>query len=130
MHICKTLDYIVDTDLHLYFFTKLVVIRSKGIRIEIELTEPIFYLPVDSLKYIEIVDMFLDNSTDLLMKSSNKKLNLYMFYTERDLHLVIKYPSAKVRLNETLGTSIKKNKNFQIFTDNKKGETIQHLIVQ
>ncbi len=129
MHVCNTLDYIVNTDLHLYLFVKFDDIRSKGIQIEIELTEPIFCLPVDSVKYIEIVDMVLDNATDSLMESSDKKLNLYMFYTEGDLHLVIKYPSAKGRSHEALDTSIKKNKNFQIFTDNLKGVTIQHLIV-
>lgn len=129
MRICKTLDYIVDTDLHLYFFVKLIDIRSKGIRVEIELTELISYIPVDSVKYIEMVDMVLDNVTDSLAESSDKKLNLYMFYTEGELHLVIEYPSAEGRLRKTLDAAVRKNKNFQIFTGNKKGVTILHLTV-
>lgn len=129
MFVCRNLDYIVNTNLHLYLFVKFDNARCKGIEIEIELTEPITYLPVDSAKYIEIVDLLLDDVICSLAESKNKKMNFYMFYTDGKLHLVIQYPFEEGRSGKILVAAVKKNKNFQLFTNNKKGITIQHLTV-
>lgn len=129
MFVCRNLDYIVNTDLHLYLFVKLDNARNKGIQIEIELTEPIVYLPVDSVDYIEIVDLILDDVICLLAESKNKKLNFYMFYTEGSLHLVIEYPFNKERSSKKLDTVLRHYDNFHFFTAYEKGVITQHLIV-
>lgn len=129
MRVCRTLDYIVNTDLHLYLFVKFDNARNKGIQVEIELTEPIVYLPVDSVDYIDIVDLILDDVTCLLAESKNKKMNFYMFYTDGELHLVIEYPFGKECSSKKLDTVLRHYDNFHFFTAHEKGVITQHLIV-
>lgn len=129
MFVCRTLDYIVNTDLHLYLFEKFDRVRNKGMQIEIELTEPIFYLPVDATKYIEIVDIVVDNAIDSLAESFDKELNFYMFYTEKELHLVLRHSTDKERSSKVLSTELRKYKNSYFFSANEKGTTTYHLIV-
>lgn len=129
MHICRTLDYIVDTDLHLYLFVKFDNAKSKGIQIEIELTEPITRLPVGSKEYTAIVDLILDNAFGLIADSGDKKLRFYMLYADRELHLVIEYSSGKESSNKILDTALIKHKKFHLFTTNREGLITQHLVV-
>ena len=92
MRICKTLDYIVHTDLHLYLFSKFDYAKSKGIRIRIELTEPITNLPIDSDKYTQLVGVALDEAFETITQSSEKQLLFSMFYKYEELYFIIAYP--------------------------------------
>lgn len=130
MYVCRTLDYIVNTDLHLYFFVKFDDARSKGIQIEIELTEPIMYLPIDSREYIEIVDLILDNAFEVIAGSSEKKLNFYMFYACGEMHLVIEYSVGGKYSGKVLDGALKKYKNAHLYATHKESLIRQHLVVK
>lgn len=130
MFVCRTLDYIVNTDLHLYLLVKFDAMRGKGIHVEIELTEPITYIPMDAGKYIEILDMVLGSAMDSLVESFDKKLNFYMFYTEREMHLVLQYAADKQCSSKALGAELRKYKSLHLLNTNEKCITTQHLIAQ
>ena len=129
MYVCRTLDYIVNTDLHLYLFTKLEDIRIKGIPVEIELTEPITRIPMDSVKYLEIVNMVIDNAIDLLDGAGHKKLKLYMFYTGEELHLVIQCWTDKGCLCESSVHQLNGYNNVEFLTTKENGKISLHLVV-
>lgn len=130
MGVCRTLDYIVNTDLHLFLFVKFDYARSKGIQIEIELTEPITHLPIDSKEYIEVIDLVLDNAFKMIMESTEKKLNFYMFHIDKELHLVLKCSASKEYSDRVLEKALKKHKNIYFYTTNEKSLIRQHLIVK
>lgn len=120
MFVCKTLNYIVNTDLHLYLFEKFNDFRSKGIRVEIKLTEPIVRIPMESGDYIKLMDMVLNNA----MKYTDKRIEFYMFYTDRELHLVVRYASSEARPQK-----LTKNKNVQYIASFENATATEHLIV-
>jgi len=130
MHVCRTLDYIVNTDLHLYFFIKFDEARSKGIQVEIELTEPIMYLPIDSKEYINIVDLVLDDVIEGIAGSSEKKLNFYIFYACGEMHLVIEYSADRKYSCKVLDKALKKYKNAHLYTTIQGTLMRQHLVVK
>ena len=131
MYICRTLDYIVNTDLHLYFFTKFNYIKNKGIKVEIELVESITCLPIDYKKYIEIIDIVIDNTIEMLMESLDKKIKFYMFHTEKDLHLVIQHPTIANYSSKILDRKFKKYRNAFLYdyAVNEGDLLIRHLVV-
>lgn len=130
MCICRTLDYIVNTDLHLYLFVKFDDARSKGIQVEIGLTEPVMYLPIDSREYIKILDLILDDAFEVIAGSSKKKLNFYMFYACGEIHFVIEYSANGKYSGKVLDGALKKYKNVHLCTTHKESLIRQHLVVK
>ena len=128
MYVCRTLDYIINTDLHLYLFTKFEDMRIKGILVEIELTEPITRIPMDSIKYLEIVNMVIDNAVDLIAGSDYKKLKLYMFYTGEELHLFIQCCANKGCLRKSSVQQLNGYNNVEFLTTKENGEISLHLV--
>lgn len=129
MYVCRTLDYIVNTDLHLYLFAKFEDMRIKGFQVEIELTEPITRIPMDSAKYLEIVNMVIDNTLYLFAGSYHKNLKLFMFYTGEELHLVIQCWSDKGCLPERLVSQLNRYDNVELVTSKENGIISIHLVV-
>lgn len=129
MRVCRTLDYIVNTDLHLYLFVKFENARSEGLQIEIELTEPITRLPIDSKEYLEIVDLILDYAFRSIVESTDKKLKFYMFYTDKELHLVIQYAFYKNHSNRAEDMLLPNYKNINLYTTEEGDSIIRYLVV-
>lgn len=129
MYVCRTLDYIVNTDLHLYLFVKFDCAKNKGIKVEIELTEPIMYLPINCKEYIEIIDILFGNAFEMMAGSITKELYFNMFYTDEELHLVIKYPAWKEYSGGILDKNLEKIKNMELYTTDEESLIRQHLIV-
>ncbi|MGL6218988.1 MAG: hypothetical protein ACRC36_13195 [Lacrimispora sphenoides] len=90
MRVCRTLNYVVNIELHLYLFVKFDSAREKGMKIEIELTEPITHLPIAPKEYIEIADLVLDNTLEIIAESFERKLKFYMFYTDKLFNILLK----------------------------------------
>ncbi|WP_092244693.1 hypothetical protein [Lacrimispora sphenoides] len=90
MRVCRTLNYVVNIELHLYLFVKFDSARKKGMKIEIELTEPITHLPIAPKEYIEIADLVLDNTLEIIAESFERKLKFYMFYTDKLFNILLK----------------------------------------
>lgn len=128
MRVCRSLDYIVNTDLHLYLFAKFDYAKSKGIKINIELTEPIVHLPIKFKEYIEIIGVLFNNAFEIMAGSIEKELDFYMFYDNEELHLVIKYPICKEYSGKILDEKLKKLKNVKLFTTDEKDFIRQHLV--
>ncbi len=130
MYVCRTLDYIVNTDLHLYLFVKFDEARSKGVQIDIELTEPIFYLPVNSEQCIEMMDMVLDAAIESLAESTDQKLKFFMFYTCGELHMVIQHSAGKKDSGKKLDKAFKGYKNAHLYVTREENLIRQHLVVK
>lgn len=129
MSVCRNLDYIVNTDLHLCLFVKFDYAKNKGIKINIELTEPIVHLPINCKEYIEIIGILLNNAFEIMAGHIEKELDFCMFYANEELHLVIKYPAFKEYSGRTLDKKLKKLKNVELYTTDEKTFVRQHLVI-
>lgn len=126
MRVCKTLDYIVNTDLHLYLFQKFEYAKAKGIEIEITLTDFITNLPED---YIEVLDLLLDNAFDSISEFHEKVLSLHMHYVSEKLYCIIHYPAYKSSKGLDLDKALEKYKSVSYSIENKNSTTTQQLVV-
>lgn len=124
MRICKTLDYIVDTDLHLFLFTKIEYLRCKGIKIETTITDFITNLPRD---FVEVLDLVLDNACDSISEFHEKILSLHMHLIGGKLHCIIQYPAYKCSKGMDLDKALKKYKNISYSITNNNSITTQYL---
>ena len=128
MFVCRTLDYIVNTDLHVFLFVKFDYAKNKGIKVNIELTEPIVHLPINSKEYIEIIGILLNNAFEIMAGHIEKELDFCMFYANEELHLIIKYPAFKEYSERILDKKLKKYKNVEFYSTNEKTFIMQHLV--
>lgn len=91
MIVCRTLDYIVNTDLNSLLSKKFTYAKSIGIEIEIELTEPIDNLVIKPKGFLKIMDRLLEDAFQSIKGSDEKKMLFCMFYKNGDLWCLVKY---------------------------------------
>ncbi|WP_092241098.1 hypothetical protein [Lacrimispora sphenoides] len=91
MVVCRTLDYIVNTDLNSLLSEKFNYAKSCGIEIEIELTEPIDNLIIKPKGFFKIMDRLLEDAFQSIKGSDEKKMLFCMFYKNGDLWCLVKY---------------------------------------
>jgi len=91
MIVCRTLDYIVNPELHKFLLTKFDKAKEIGIEIEIELTEPIADLIIDFKEFSEIIEAAFNDAFKAIHESIEKKLVFCMFYKNEELHFIIQY---------------------------------------
>jgi hypothetical protein len=90
MVVCRTLDYIVNTDLNRLLFEKFTYAKSIGIEIEIELTEPIGNLIIKPKGFLKIMDRLLEDAFQSIKGSDEKKMLFCMFYKNGDLWCLVR----------------------------------------
>lgn len=83
------LSNIKNTALKSLLSSKFIYTMEIGMKAEIELTEPIDKLFIDSLDLSRIIGIFLDNAIEAAMETVEKELRFCMFYKENDLYLII-----------------------------------------
>lgn len=83
------LSNIKNTALKSLLSSKFVYMMEIGIKVEIELTEPINELNMDCLDLSRIIGIFLDNAMEAAMETEEKDIRFCMFYKEMDLYLII-----------------------------------------
>ncbi len=91
MIVCRTLDYIVNPELHKFLFTKFDKAKEIGIEIEIELTEPIDNLIIKPKGFFKIMDRLLEDAFQSIKGSNEKKMLFCMFYKNGDLWCLVRY---------------------------------------
>ena len=91
MIVCRTLDYIVNPELHKFLFTKFDKAKEIGIEIEIELTEPIDNLIIKPKGFLKIMDRLLEDALQSIKESDEKKMLFCMFYKNGDLWCLVRY---------------------------------------
>lgn len=91
MIVCRTLDYIVNPDLHKFLLSKFDKAKDMGIEIEIELTEHIDDLMIDLNGFFRIIDTILGEAFKSIIESDIKKLVFCMFYKGDCIHFIINY---------------------------------------
>ena len=84
-----TLSNIKDTALKSLLSSKFIYSMEIGIKTEIELTEPIERLYMDTLDLSRIIGIFLDNSVEAAAETKEKELIFCMFYKEENLYVII-----------------------------------------
>ncbi|WP_077610922.1 sensor histidine kinase [Clostridium sp. Marseille-P2415] len=84
------LSNIKNTALKSLLSSKFIYTMEIGIQAEIELTEPIDKLFIDSLDLSRIIGIFLDNAIEAAMETAERELRFCMFYKENDLYLIIR----------------------------------------
>jgi hypothetical protein len=129
MRVCRTLDYIVNTDLHLFLFEKFDYARSKGIQIEIELTVFIKDLLIDSKEFIEVMELLLDSAFESISEFHEKKLYFNIGYVGQALQCVIQYPAYKCSKGLDLEKTLKEYKKVSYNIRNVNSVTTQKLVV-
>ncbi len=83
------LSNIKNTALKSLLSSKFVYMMEMGIRMEIELLEPIGDLNMDCLDLSRILGIFLDNAMEAAMETEVKEVHFCMFYKEKNLHLIM-----------------------------------------
>ncbi len=83
------LSQIKNTALKSLLSSKFVYMIETGIRLEIELQEPIHQLPMDCLDLCRIIGIFLDNAMEAARETKEKEVRFCMLYKEDDLYLVV-----------------------------------------
>lgn len=91
MVVCRTLDYIVNPELHKFLLSKFNDAKRIGIEIEIELTEHIIDLFMDYKDLSNIIGSVLENAYKTLAELREKKLVFCMFYKGNNLHIIIQH---------------------------------------
>ncbi|MGL6220573.1 MAG: hypothetical protein ACRC36_21180 [Lacrimispora sphenoides] len=91
MIVCRTLDYIVNPELHKFLFTKFDKAKEIGIEIEIELTESIDNLIIKPKGFLKIMDRLLEDAFQSIKESDEKKMLFCMFYKNGDLWCLVRY---------------------------------------
>ena len=115
-----TLSNLKNTALKSLLSSKFIYAMEIGIKTEIELTEPISELFIDSLDLSRIIGIFLDNAMEAVMEADKKELSFCMFYKEGDLYLIIRNtalpPSYAISELRTQGISSKgENRGIGLF---------------
>ncbi len=87
------LSNIRDTALKSLLSSKFIYAMEIGIQLEIELTENIEKVPMDSLDLSRIVGIFIDNAIEASLETEEKDLRFCMFYRENNLYLIIRNTS-------------------------------------
>lgn len=91
MVVCRTLDYIVNPDLHKFLLSKFNEAKDIGIEIEIELTEPIDNLIIKPKGFLKIMDRLLEDAFQSIKGSDEKNMLFCMFYKNEDLWCLVRY---------------------------------------
>ncbi|MEY8352034.1 GHKL domain-containing protein [Lachnospiraceae bacterium 54-53] len=114
------LSNIKDTALKSLLSSKFIYAMETGIQTEIELTEPIGELFMDTLDLSRIIGIFLDNAIDAAMETDKKELNFCMFYKDGNLYIIIQntapMPTHAISELRRQGTSSKgENRGIGLF---------------
>lgn len=84
------LSNIRNTALKSLLSSKFIYAMETGIKTEIELTEPIDKLFMDSLDLSRIIGIFLDNAIEAAEETEEKEVGFCMFYKNEALYLIIR----------------------------------------
>jgi ethanolamine utilization cobalamin adenosyltransferase len=133
MFVCRTLDYIVNEDLHKYLDEKLTYIKNKGVEVEIELTEPIDDIIIDTKELINMIEQIIDDALVLMKETDNKKLLFCSFYHEDALWVIIRYNATVTTplryLNKKLNKILNKYININSNMTYEESSLTQELII-
>jgi hypothetical protein len=133
MFVCRTLDYIVNEDLHRYLDEKLTHIKSIGVEVEIELTEPIDDIIIDAKELIKMIEQIIDDALVLMKETDNKKMLFCSFYHEYALWVIIKYNATVTTplrcLNKKLNKILNKYININSNITYEESSLTQELII-
>lgn len=88
------LSNIKDPALKGILSSKFIYTMEIGIKTEIELTEPIDKLFMDSLDLSRILGIFLDNAVEASAESKEKEIRFCMFYRDGDLWIIVQNSSS------------------------------------
>ncbi len=83
------LSNIKNTAIKSLLSSKFIYAMETGIRTEIELTEPIGEIYMDSMDISRIIGIFLDNAIEAAKETEEKQLYFCMFYKEQNLCIII-----------------------------------------
>lgn len=83
------LSNLKNTALKSLLSSKFIYALETGIKTEIELTEPIEEIYMDSIDISRIIGIFLDNAIEAAKETEEKELHFCMFYKDTDLYLII-----------------------------------------
>lgn len=83
------LSNIKDTALKSLLSSKFIYAMETGLKVEIELTEPIDELYMDSLDLARILGIFLDNSIEAAIETEEKMVRFCMFYDQNKLWIIV-----------------------------------------
>lgn len=85
-----TLSNIESLQLKSLLSSKLIYSMELGIKTEIEITEPINEIPMDSIDLTRILGIFFDNAIEAAQDTADKKLQLCIFYKEDNLVFILR----------------------------------------
>ena len=88
------LSNIKDPALKGILSSKFIYTMEIGIKTEIELTEPIDKLFMDSLDLSRILGIFLDNAVEASAESKEKEIRFCMFYRDGNLWIIVQNSSS------------------------------------
>lgn len=86
-------------------YTKLIAIINREINLELEITDPIPILPIESLTLCRVLGILLDNAIEAAAESSEKEIRISIVSTETAVIFII--------TNSTLPLSIPVSRLFQ-----------------
>lgn len=133
MYVCRTLDCIVNGDLHKCLDTKLTFVKSSGVEVEIELTEPIDDTIIATSELIKIIEQIIDDALVLMKETKNKKMLFCSFYHEDALWVIIKYNTDETipvwQINKKLDKILNKHYNIDSSITSEESLITQVLII-
>lgn len=88
-----SLSNIKDTGLKSLLSSKFIYAMETGLNVEIELTEPIDNLYIDTLDLARILGIFLDNSIEASVETKEKIVRFCMFYGQNKLWIIVQNTS-------------------------------------
>lgn len=88
-----SLSYIKDTALKSLLSSKFIYAQETGLNVEIELTEPVDRLFIDSMDLSRILGIFLDNAIEAAVETKEKQIHFCMFYDAQKLWIIIRNSS-------------------------------------
>lgn len=137
MKVVRTLEYIYNKDLNNYLDSIFAYASSKGIEVEIELTEPIIELLIEFKEYKKILDKAFECAFTTIKECDEKKLVFCMFYNYGHLYLVIIYPDCTTN-NKTVSAEdiakkmygvVKKHDNVHLHIVNEDSKIIHQITI-
>lgn len=135
MFVCRTLDYIVNGDLRKSLDQKLKYVKTAGVEVEIELTEPIDDIIIDVKELIKMIERIIDDALILMKELDDKKMLFCSFYKDNELWIIIKYNTAATttaplwHMNKKLNKLLNKHHNIISNITNEDSWITQELII-
>lgn len=99
------LYHLEDIAVKSLLYTKLIAIINREINLELEITDPIPILPIESLTLCRVLGILLDNAIEAAAESSEKEIRISIVSTETAVIFII--------TNSTLPLSIPVSRLFQ-----------------